>query len=695
MRVRNHLAPWILAASIALSTLSVPDTASAYIGPGAGFAFLGSTFVFLLTLGLLLLTLLLLPFRWIIKLLRRRGVPAHARAKRVVIVGLDGLEPSLAERYMSEGLMPNLAALKEQGSYSRLGTTLPALSPVAWSTFQTGVNPGAHNIFDFLTRDKRHCLPLLSSTVTESTGKMIRLGKLSFSIKRPKVRIARGSKPFWKILGAQGIFSNVIRVPISYPPEKFYGNILSAMCTPDVRGSQGTFSYYSSAAVGDSASADGTTGGERHPLTKEGEGWSGKILGPTIDGVTLSLPFSVEVSGDDKAVLVLGESTTTLHLNTFSPWLELRFGKGRTAVSGIARVCLRKTSPEVELYVSPVNVNPERPSLPIGHPIFFPTWLAKRQGYFGTLGLLEDTWGRNEGVLDDQRFLDQTYAVHQEREQMFFDVLKRTPEGLCVCVFDASDRIQHMFWRYLDDRHPAPRESKEFASVIEQMYRRMDDLVGRIRGELRPEDVLIVLSDHGFSSFRRGVNLNSWLLKEGYLALKEGSKPEGDYLKNVDWSRTKAFAIGLSGIFLNRVGREFQGIVTDAEASTLKREISRKLEALKDPQDGAQAIVRVHDTAVAYKGLYVSEAPDLVVGYARGYRVSWDSVTGGFERDIFSDNLKAWSGDHHVDPELVPGVLFSNLPLLQQQPSIAEIAPSVLDLFAVPVPAYMEGRVLY
>lgn len=679
----------------ALVALLYPLSAHAYIGPGAGFAFLGSTFVFLLTIVLLLVTILFWPFQLLWAKLRRKGIPSKARARRVIIVGLDGLEPKLADAFMAEGVLPNLSRLAADGSYSRLGTTLPALSPVAWSTFQTGVNPGAHNIFDFLTRDKRHCLPLLSSTTTEGPHRFLTLGKWKIPLEKPKVRIMRRSQPFWKILGGHGIFSNVLRVPISYPPEKFNGNILSAMCTPDLRGSQGTFSFYSSALSGDSASADGTTGGERHRLQKNGAGWIGKVVGPAVKGRDITLEFHVSATGSETAELSIADRKYVLEVDKYSDWIEIPFKAGRQIVSGIARFCLRKVSPDIEIYVSPINVNPEKPALPIGHPFFFPSWLAKRQGLFGTLGLLEDTWGRNEGVIDDQRFLDQTYLVHEERERMFFDLLKRTREGLCVCVFDASDRIQHMFWRYLDDAHPSPRESEQFSGTIRDMYKKMDDLVGRIRAELSEKDVFIVLSDHGFSSFRRGVNLNTWLMQEGYLVLKEGAKPEGEYLRNVDWSRTRAFAIGLSGLFLNRKGREYQGIVDDKDVPALKQEIIRKLEALKDSADQTPAVRKVYDTAVEYKGLYVKEAPDLIVGYAPGYRVSWESVTGGFEPQIFTDNTKAWSGDHHIDPALVPGVLFSNLPIRQPNPSISEIAPTVLNLFAVPQPKYMEGRVIF
>ncbi len=278
---------------------------------------------------------------------------------------------------------------------------------------------------------------------------------------------------------------------------------------------------------------------------------------------------------------------------------------------------------------------------------------------------------------------------------MFFETLRRTREGICICVFDASDRIQHMFWRYIDPKHPAPRENVEkFANVIPEMYQKMDALVGETVAELGPNDLLMVLSDHGFSSFRRCINLNTWLYENGYLALKV-DKPQGlDYLQEVDWTRTKAFAIGLSGIYANKRGRERFGILTEEQGETIKGEIIAKLEGLQDPIDGAVSIKRVYDTRKAYKGLYTSEAPDLIVGYNPGYRVSWDSITGTVEPQVFSDNLKAWSGDHHIDPQEVPGILFVNRALRVDAPNIIDIAPTTLDLFGIKPPSYMEGRVV-
>lgn len=694
-RQNNYAIVRILAVALLLLTqfLFIPSLAFAYIGPGAGFAFLGSAFVFILTLGLAALTILFWPLQWLLRRLRGKGVPRSARFRRVVIVGLDGLEPSLADRYMAEGAMPNLKALGAEGSYVRLRTTLPALSPVAWSSFQTGVNPGAHNIFDFLTRDKRNYFPVMASTEIAERVRSFGLGFLSWKRKTSEVVITRKSEPFWRIVGRKGIFANIVRVPISYPPEECYGNVLSAMCTPDLKGTQGSFTLYKS---GTGAGAKEATGGQERRFAGNGTKLEGSIEGPPeSDGSFALVSFSLEKNSPEQATLQVGAEKVVLKLNQFSDWIKLNFrSKAGKDISGIARFCLRALEPEVSLYISPVNVDPEKPALPIAKPIYFASWLARRLGLFGTLGLMEDTWGRNELALDDQRFLDQTYLTHNERERMLFEVLEKTREGLCICVFDASDRIQHMFWRYLDPKHPSPLEDAAMADVIPDMYKRMDALIGRVRKTLSKKDLLLVMSDHGFASFRRCVNINSWLRQEGYLVLKDGKNVGADYLKDVDWSKTKAFAIGLSGLYLNRKGREKHGIVEAKDAENLRLEIIRKLEALCDPQDGSSAVSKVYDTAKHYKGLYAREAPDLVVGYNPGYRVSWESVTGAVEADVFSDNVKAWSGDHHVDPVKVPGVLFSSAPLTVTDPHIVDIAPTVLKLFKVKVPSYMEGQTI-
>lgn len=671
-----------------------PNDAYAYIGPGAGFAVAGSGLVFITSFGMLLATIILGPSIWAIRWFRGRKAAKNARAKRVIIVGLDGLDPKLVDQFMADGGLPNLARLQKDGGYHRLATTLPSLSPVAWSSFQTGVNPGAHNIYDFITRDKRTCLPQLSSTKTESVAQKALLGILKRANKS-SIKLLRGGQPFWKILGKHGIFSNIIRVPVSYPPEPFFGTVLSGMCTPDIRGSQGTFMFYAASDGKAMESTDGT-GGVFHRFEVSGDTYRGTVDGPeNSDGKSRSkILFTLKAASTDTMMLSIQDETLELKKGELSRWVPLTFSVGKQKVPGIVRFCLRDTAPNCALYISPVNVNPETPILPISFPKIFSTWLAKKQGLFGTLGLLEDTWGRNEHALNDELFLKQSYDTHAEREEMFFSVLKRTRKGLCVCVFDASDRIQHMFWRYLDDAHPSPREDAKFNNTIKEMYQKMDTLVGKIRGELSPNDWLIVMSDHGFASFRRGININTWLKENGYLVLKEGANPNADYLQSVDWTKTKAYGIGLAGLFINKAGRERFGIVQENEFQKLKDEISMKLGQITDPQTGKGAIKKVHDSSRSYAGRYAGEAPDLIVGYENGYRVSWDSVTGKLEDAIFSDNTKAWSGDHHVDPSLVPGILFSNRAFTTEKPNILDIAPTVLNIFGVPVPKYMEGAVI-
>ena len=222
----------------------------------------------------------------------------------------------------------------------------------------------------------------------------------------------------------------------------------------------------------------------------------------------------------------------------------------------------------------------------------------------------------------------------------------------------------------------------------------MDDLIGRIRAKLSDKDVLMVISDHGFGSFRRCVNINTWLYENGYLSLKSGKISDVDYLQDVDWSKTKAFSIGLAGIFINRKGREFRGIVETKDVPALKQEIMEKLMKLQDPENGETVMNSVYDSEKEYKGVYKNDAYDIVLGFKRGYRISWESVTGKLTPEVFANNMKAWSGDHCLDPKLVPGVFFSNWKLTAENPAIIDIAPTVLNLFAVPVPAYMEGKVI-
>jgi len=670
--------------------------AYAYIGPGAGFAILGSFMVFFFAFLSALLAVLLFPIRALIRLIQIKKQGNKPYVKRVIVLGLDGLDPDLCEKYISEGKLPNFKKLTEQGSFRRLKTTLPAMSPVAWSTFATGVNPGKHNIFDFLAPDRKSYLPVLSSTKIRQPEKTLKLGKYQIPLKKPEIQLLRKSQPFWKTLGDHWIFSQIIRVPITFPPEKFYGAQLSAMCVPDLRGSQGSFTYWR-----EGASKEKHTGGMELELERTSSGWKGYIPGPentlTREKQEMKINFQLQKNSPGEFLLILPEQKIPLKEKEYTPWIQLTFrAMPGVKVYGRAKFLLLKGNEHPELYMTPINLDPENPVMPISHPGFYSMYLAKLFGTYSTLGLAEDTWALNERVIDESAFLKQTWDYYQEREKIFFHALSRTRKGVLAIVFDHTDRIQHTFFRALDPKHPLyeTEEAKNFRDAIEQVYIRADELLGKVLEKLGKNDVIFVMSDHGFKSFRRGINLNSWLWKEGYLVCKNPQGSE-EMFKDVDWSQTRAYALGLSGIYLNLKGREAKGIVEPGEeAQKLRKEICEKLTGLKDPQTGEVAIRKAYDAYEYLSGPYLENSPDIIVGYNEGYRMDWDGTLGVVNEKIFSDNTKSWSGDHCIDPELVPGILFTNLKLSTDDCWIADLAPTILRLFDLKVPAYIDGRCL-
>lgn len=681
-------------------TIFLTSTAEAYIGPGAGFAFLSSFLVFFLTFFLAIFSFLSWPFRLLFRMIKGRKAYQNSRVDRVIILGFDGMDPELAEKFMAEGKLPNLSRLKKEGTFCKLQTTTPAISPVAWSSFMTGCEPSKHNIFDFLSRNPKTYLPDLSSARIGPPRKFLSLGKYRLPLSKPEIRLMRKSQPFWKILGDQGIFSTILRVPITFPPEKFAGHLLSGMCLPDLKGSQGTFLFYTT----NPERVQKKEGGESLLVKREGDTINTFISGPENSLLKkpeeIRLPMTIKFGRNpDKVTVKVSGQSFELQKGAFSPWIKLSFPAGLgMKVRGIARFYLLSTQPHFELYITPLNIDPEKPALPISHPFIYSSYLAKLFGSYVTLGEANDTWALNEGVLPEEAFLELAYSFHQDWEKIFFNALKKTRRGLVACVFETTDSIQHMFWRYLDKTHPAYQATARLPSgarVLEELYVKMDELVGRTLEKIDQKTCLIIMSDHGFKPFRRGVNLNSWLYLNGYLSLKDGVEQSEEWFKQVDWTKTRAYALGLAGIYLNLKGREENGIVEPGEESQkLKQELIEKLSGLKDQEKGQVAINRLIDTEKIYHGPYRDNAPDLIVAYNHGYRASWDSVTGKVNRVVFEDNKKAWSADHCLDPALVPGVFFTNLKLDPKNPSIMDIAPTVLDLFGVRVPKYMDGKSL-
>jgi predicted AlkP superfamily phosphohydrolase/phosphomutase len=675
----------------------------AYIGPGAGLALMGSAFAIIIALLSAIGTALLYPFFLLWWVIRGRKRYAKAKVKRVVVLGLDGLEPTITERLLEEGRLPNLAKLKEQGCYQRLGSTWPPISPVSWSSFTTGTNPGKHNIFDFIARTPNY-RPTISSVRMGQPRRKLKLGSYIIPLSKPELTPLRKSKPFWTVLGEHGLNSIILRVPITFPPDRFKGLQLSAMSVPDLRGTQGMFSYY--AEEGETGTTmDGDVGGDRILVHRNGKSVKSFLRGPAnsmrADGSELRLPFKVTESrnGAPGATLHVNGQQVPLKVNEHSEWVKIEFKAAPgVKVRGICKFYLKRFAKPFEMYCTPLQIDPDKPVMPISHPVVFSSYLARQQGSFSTLGLAEDTWSLSEKLMSEDAFLEQAYQIHAEREKMFFDALQRVRRGVVVCVFDGPDRIQHMFFRFHDERHPAltdeQRESHRHSMT--EMYERMDDLVGRTMAKLDNDTVLFVMSDHGFKTFRRGVDLNAWLRDNGYLKLKDGKRvAEKQYLGDIDWSQTKAFALGLGGIYLNQKGREAQGIVEPGKPSkALMREIADKLTGVVDEEKGEIAIKEAVTRLEVFHGPYTENAPDILVGYNEGWRVSWDAAIGKCGEKVFSDNVKAWSGDHCLHPALVPGILFSSLKLSDKEANIIDLAPTTLELFGVEKPKYMDGKSL-
>ena len=528
----------------------------AYIGPGAGFALAQSFLSIVLSILAALASIALWPFRMLSRALRRRRGVGRAHVKKAIFLGLDGFDAAVAEKLMAEGKLPNLARLRETGSYRRLRTTFPALSPVAWSTFATGVNPAKHNIFDFLNRDLRSYVPELSSA-------KVLPGKRSWHspFSGTNVEMRRKSQPFWKLLGDHAVNCTILRVPVTFPPEPFDGKLLSAMCTPDLRGTQGEFTLF-------------RPGDDPHDLRPIDGGFEGNLTGPD----SMTVPFRMLAEGGCWRLEICGHCEK-LEPGEYTPWIHFRFGKSGQSVAGIARFLLTGDAAQPSLYVTPIQIDPEKPGLPISQPGYFSVYLAKLLGSFATLGLAEDTTAYNCGAIDGQAFLKQSALIQQEREAMFFNALDHLREGVVACVFDTSDRVQHMFYR---DR-----------AVIERLYADMDRLVGETLRYVDRDTALFVLSDHGFCGFQRGVNLNAWLHQNGYLALESGRTESGEYFLGVDWPRTSAYTFGLGGLYLNLRGREAQGTVAPEDTAALKAELIARLTGLHDGDDGPSAIRRV------------------------------------------------------------------------------------------------------
>ena len=655
--------------------------------------------------------------------------------QKMVILGFDGMDPDLVQQWVKAGKLPNIKRLIEQGGLYPLTTTHSAESPTAWASFATGVNPGKHNIYDFLVRDTGTYLPDLGMVRREPARFLFGY----FPIARPRIHSIRGGTSFWVSAGRAGVRSSILTVPVTFPPEEVpNGELLSGLPLPDIRGTMGTFYYF---ATDLSRYEEGNTemGGILKRLVMENDAATTELVGPPNPlvrqqiesirrkGPTLSaedrntltdlqaredvrLPMTVRWNRAAKSATVeIAGQSVALEPQRWSKWIDLEFRINfLVRVHGTAQLLLIKADDELQLYISPVNWKPDDPPVPMSYPARFAGDLFKRIGHYRTLGWAEATWPLNEGRMDEQTFMDDLYRAFDDRAQVILTRLSSRQWDLLVGVIESTDRVQHMMWRLIDPKHPMydPTLAGRFGDAIERVYRRADGFIGEVLGRVDPGTPVLIVSDHGFHSWRKAVNLNTWLVQNGYMRL-QGQQPAekklddlfggGTFWENVDWSGTRAYAMGIGQIYFNLRGRESRGIVSPgAEAKQLADELSAKLLTMTDPDDGAPIIRSVYKRDDIYSGEYLSNASELQVGMHEGYRVSWQTTLGGSPEGLVYANMKKWSADHGgYDFSTTAGVLITNRRIPASAPSIMDIAPTVLKYFGVHIPSDIDGTPLF
>jgi predicted AlkP superfamily phosphohydrolase/phosphomutase len=602
------------------------------------------------------------------------GVVMHKSESRfnnkVIILGFDGLSPEIIEPLMKEGKLPHFSQLKEQGSYRHLATTNPPQSPVAWAGFATGKNPGKNGVFDFIIRDpKTYALSLSLSNM--KNGKPQRVIK---------------SKCFWQYASDKKVSAIVIVHPVTFPPDKIYGRMISGMGVPDILGTEGTFTFYTT----ENLPKDKDIGGKVFQVRKSPImvmnliGPRVSALGGKIDNVTV--PFKATLHNEGAAATIEYQNNKfEIKKGQWSNWQEVTFNLGLLRkAKGIFKFYLLEIEPDFKLYISPINLDPKKPLFVISYPANYSKQLSDNIGLYYTQGMPMDTWAVSEERIGENPFLEQAEMVLKEREAMLDFEVKRFHKGILYCYFESPDIIQHMFTRYIDQEHPLYRKdaAQEYRETIESWYKKMDNILGKVMKNISQEDTLIILSDHGFNTFRRAVNINTWLKKNGYLELKDPTAEVGrELLADIDWPKTKAYAIGFGAIYINQSGREGQGVVKPgAETENLKDEIALKLKQWRDEKQNESVVNKVYKSEEIFWGEYAEYTPDICVGLNRGYRASWQTALGGVPSELIEDNLRKWSGDHLIDPSLIPGVIFSNKQIKKEDVSIYDICPTILKI---------------
>ena len=641
-----------------------------------------------------------------------RRAYAGKGAKKVIVIGVDGMDPVLSERMMKAGLLKNFARLSEQGGYRKLGTSIPPQSPVAWANFINGAGPGSHGIFDFIHRDPtRQCAPFFAAAETldaegfwEVGEHRLQLDFWPFTHKPGQTVLRRDGIPFWDYLDDAGVDSVFYNLPSNYPPSKSKsGNhrCLSGMGTPDLLGTYGTYQHFSEDGP---VRPKSEGGGRRSMLFFEDEKAESKLLGPTNtllakpEATTIDFVVYRDLEAHAALIEIQGKKIL-LKQGQWSEWIRLDFGLSMPGflpdkdVRGICRFYLQEVEPNFRLYVTPVNTDPSEPYLQITEPMEFIEKMSDKLGLFYTTGFQEDHKALSNGIFSEGEFAEQAGMVLQERLNLLEYAFENYDDGLLFFYFSSADLQGHMFWWDSEEKHPvrSAQAAKEYFEHLKGIYKKMDDVLGDVLKRYGDKATIIVMSDHGFANFKRQFNLNSWLRENDYVQAGGGNSILGD----IDWSGTQAYGLGINGLYLNMRGREKYGIVSSGtERQQLLEELVNKLEAVRD-DNGRRVIRKVHRSDKVYLGSATEFAPDLIVGYSRDYRASWATCLGDMTDEVLLDNDSAWSADHCADVSEVPGVIFSNRPIAAKECGLIDLAPTILSEYGLKVPDSMQGKNIF
>lgn len=670
----------------------------------------------------------------------------QTKHKKTVVLGIDGMDPDILRETVARfpDRMRNFKRLIDDGGLNELGTSTPPQSPVAWSNFITGRDPGGHGIFDFIHRNPMTRDVAPSTTRTTESSHVGLWGDWQFPLGGDSTS-NRSGDAFWKILADHGIPADIWRMPANFPVEPAMGLSFSGMMTPALDSAYGQYSFYTTNPPAKSAVGEGKIVPVREYVPGLIETY---ISGPPNlfrkSGGNATVPLRIYI--DRAATADDGQPPGAIAIDTGSERIVLRPGQwsrfteltftllpaGLMDVSGAVRFYLRRIEPDFEMYASPVNIDPLDPVTPVSNPSSASADLARAIGVYYTQGMPEDVNALKEHALTDQEFMAQSELVHQEGVRMLDYALDKYLEdaegGLLFFYFSGVDLCSHMMWRHFDDAHPihdpelaagdssgwSHRPGSTWKDVIYDLYLQMDPVVGRVRERVGEDALLVVMSDHGFAPYRRVFSLNTWLVENGYLVLKPGETKElarddpsfkRVFLTSaVDWSKTRAYGVGFNGLYLNLAGRESDdpktpeneaGIVRPgAEADALVRELKERLEAVRD--HGKQVVYRCDLASEVYHGARASEAPEILVGYNAEYGNSDQSSTGRIPHAVLDDNLGGtFNGNHLMSPDVVKGTLLTNGRVLDGNRGLEDLTVEILKQYGIaPTPGMRGAPVL-